>query len=70
MNITKFISMIGGNTKISIEDVIYETVHWSGVVDEWLNEKDKIVDAEIHSMTVVNGTDVLRIYIDISENEI
>jgi len=70
MDITKFISMIGGSTKISIEDVIYETVHWSGTVDEWLSKKDKIVDTDVHSMTVVNGTDVLRIYIDISDNEI
>lgn len=66
MTVDRLICLVGGNTKISIENVIYQDKYWSGTVDEWLAEdhiRKTLGDNEVHSMTVLNDTDILIIYI-------
>lgn len=66
MTVDNLICLVGGNTKISIENVIHQDIYWNGTVDGWIGEdhiRKTLGDNEAHSMTVLNETDVLIIYI-------
>ncbi|QJI52352.1 hypothetical protein [Psychrobacillus phage Perkons] len=66
MIVDNLICMTGGNTKISLENKIYNDVYFKGTVDEWLDEpilRNSRGTSEVHSLTVVNDTDELVIFI-------
>lgn len=69
ITVKNILYLTGGNTKIEIrncnrDDGAFDSILWSGIVDdvEWGNEPFK--DHEVMSMTVVKDEDVLRIYVD------
>lgn len=67
MTIDNLISITGGNTNIKIEHVVNMTIYYKGTVDEWLEDetvRNSIGENELHSITVVNDTDELVIYIE------
>lgn len=69
ITVKNILYLTGGNTKVEIrncnrDDGAFDSILWSGIVDdvEWGNEPFK--DHEVMSMTVAKDEDVLRIYVD------
>ena len=66
MTVDNIVCLLGGRTKIRIENVIYQDIYWQGIVEDWLADnhlRKTLGDNEAHSMTVLNETDELIIYI-------
>lgn len=67
MTVDDLICMAGGNTKIKVEHVVNMNVYYEGTANEWIEDesvRSTVGENEFHSLTVVNETDELVIYIE------